>query len=71
MGWEAGVRNLVFYADNGRRAGQGSRVVARRPEHNGRNFRRIGLDTNLDKTKAMVCDRLKASLRNKSSELLD
>ena len=55
MVWAAGERNLVFYADDRRVVGrdhiwaQDALMVAVVM------FRRVGLETNLEKTKALVC----------------
>ena len=54
-GWEEGARNIVFYADD-------ERIVVRHHERvqdaltvTIAMFWRMGIDTNLDKTKEMVC----------------
>ena len=55
MVWAAGERNLVLYADDRRVVGrdhiwaQDALMVAVVM------FRRVGLETNLEKTKALVC----------------
>ena len=55
MGWEVGKRKLAFYADYGR-------IVGREPYWFQdallimvEMFCRVGLQTNLEKTNAMVC----------------
>ena len=55
MGWEAGERNLVFCLDDGRIAGRYHEWVQDALTVTVSTFRRIGLYTNLDKTKAMMC----------------
>ena len=50
-----GERNLVFYADNGRIAGRYHIWVQDALTETVEMFRRVGIDTNLEKTKALVC----------------
>ena len=55
LGWSSEGRNLVFYADNGRIAGQDHKWVQDILTVNVEMLLRVGLDTNLDNTKSMVC----------------
>ena len=55
MGWAAGERNLVFYVDDGRIVGQYHEWVQDALTMTVAMFLRMGLETNLEKTKAMVC----------------
>ena len=55
MGWELGARNLVFYANGGRIAGRNHEWVQDALNVTVAMFQRMGLETNLDKTKVMVC----------------
>ena len=55
MGWAAGERNLFFYADDGRIEGQDHEWVQDTLTVTVVMFLRLGLDTNVDKTKSMVC----------------
>ena len=55
MGWEVGAMNLVFYEDCGRIAGRNHEWVHDALTVTVAMFWHMGLDTNLDKTKAMVC----------------
>ena len=55
MGWAAGERNLVFYADDGRILGQDHEWVQDALSITVAMFCRMGLETNLENTKAMVC----------------
>ena len=55
LGWAAGKINLVFYADNGRIAGRDHKWVQDILTVNVEMLLRVGLDTNLDNTKSMVC----------------
>ena len=54
MGWEAWAMNLVFYVDDGRIEGRDHEWVQDALTVMVVMFRRMGLETNLDKTKAMV-----------------
>ena len=53
--WEAGGRNLVLYANNGRISGWYHKLVQNALTVRVAMFLRMGLDTNLDKTKYVVC----------------
>ena len=55
MGWAAGERNLFFYMDDGRIAGRDHIWVQNTLPVTVTMFQRVGLDTNLDKKKALVC----------------
>ena len=55
LGWAAGDRNLVFYADDGRIAGRYHQCVHYALVLMVAMFCRTGLETNLKKTKSMVC----------------
>ena len=55
MGWSAGKRSLIFYADNGMISGRDHIWVQDSLTVSVAMFRRMGLETNLDKTKAIVC----------------
>ena len=55
MGWEAGARNFIFYVDDGRIAGKDQEWVQDALTITLAMFWRMGLETNLEKTKAMVC----------------
>ena len=55
MGWAAGERNLVFYADDGKIVGRDHIWVQDALTVTVEMFRRVGLDTNLEETKALVC----------------
>ena len=55
MVWEAGARNLVFYADDGRIAGRDHEWIQDAPTMTVAMFWRIGLEMNLGKNKVMVC----------------
>ena len=55
MGWEVGAMNLVFYEDDGRIAGRNHEWVHDALTVTVAMFWQMGLDTNLDKTKAVVC----------------
>ena len=55
MGWAAGERNLVFYEDDRRIAGRDLIWVQDALAVIVEAFRRVGLETNLEKTKEMVC----------------
>ena len=52
--WAAGVRNLVFYVNNGRIAGQYHKWVEDELTVTVAVFHRMGLNTNLEKTKSIV-----------------
>ena len=51
VGWAAGERNLIFYADDGRIGGRDHIWVKDALTVSVVMFRRMGLDMNLDKTK--------------------
>ena len=55
MGWEEGARNLVFNADEGRIAGRDHKWVQVALTVTVVMFQRMGLEMNLEKTKAIVC----------------
>ena len=55
MGWEAGARDLVFYSNYGRIAGRDHEWVQYALTITVVMFRQMGLEMNLEKTKAMVC----------------
>ena len=55
MGWADGERNLIFYADNGRIVGQDHEWVQDALSVTVAMFHRMGLETNLEKIKSMVC----------------
>ena len=55
MGWAAGEINLVLYADGGRKAGRNHEWVQDALTVTVDMFRRMGLEANLEKIKAMVC----------------
>ena len=55
MSWAAGEQNLILYADDGQIAGQGHIWVQDTLTVMVAMFWRMGLDTNMDKTKSMVC----------------
>ena len=55
MGWEAGESNLTFYADDGRIGGRDHIWVQDALMVSVAMFRRMGLETNLEKKKALVC----------------
>ena len=55
MIWAAGEINLVFYTDGGSIAGQDHEWIKDALTLRVAMFCRMGLDTNLDNTKAMVC----------------
>ena len=54
MGWEAGERNLVLYADVGRIVGRDHIWVQDAPTMTVAMLRRVGLYTNLKNTKSLV-----------------
>ena len=54
LGWEAGERNVIFYADDDRIAGQDHEWVQDALSVTVAMFRRMGLDTNIEKSKTMV-----------------
>ena len=54
MGWEAGARNFVFNVDDVRIAGWDHEWVQDALTVTVAMFQRMGLEKNLDKTKAMV-----------------
>ena len=55
LGWAAGERNLIFYTDDGRMAGQDHKWVQDTLSVAVAMFYIMGLETNLDNTKAVVC----------------
>ena len=55
LSWTAGERNLDFYANDGRIAGQDRKWVQDTLTKIVSMFHRMGLDTNLKKTKSIVC----------------
>ena len=55
MVWETGERNLIFYADDRRIGGRDHIWVQDALTVSVAMFRRMGLETNLEKTKAWVC----------------
>ena len=55
MAWAAGERNLVFYADDERIAGWDHEWVQDALMTTVAMFRRMGLEDNLYKNKAMIC----------------
>ena len=55
FGWSAGEHKICFYADNGRIAGQYLIWVQAALTTIVRMFERVGFQTNLNKTKAMMC----------------
>ena len=55
MVWEAGKWNLVFYDDGGRIAGRDHIWEKDSLTVTLEMFRRVSLETNLKKTKALVC----------------
>ena len=54
LGWEAGERNVIFYADDDTIAGQDHEWVQDALSVTVAMFRRMGLDTNIEKSKTMV-----------------
>ena len=55
MGWEVGESNLVFYADDGRISGWDHEWVQDALTLTVAMFLQMGIEANLEKTKAMVC----------------
>ena len=55
FGWSAGEHNICFYADDGRIAGRDPIWVQTALTTMVRMFERVGLQTFLNKTKAMIC----------------
>ena len=55
MGWAAGERNLVFYADENRIVRRDHEWVQDTLTVTAALFRRIGIGANLKKTKTVVC----------------
>ena len=53
--WEAGEHNICFYADDGHISGQYSIWVQTTRTAMIRIFKRIGLQTNLGRTKSIIC----------------
>ena len=56
FGWAAGEHNIIFYADNGHIAGQNPIWVQTTTTEMVRIFESVGLQKNIGKTKAMVCN---------------
>ena len=56
LGWSAGERNLVFYADDVRIAGQYHIWVQDALTVTVAMFKRVGLKNNMEKTKSTVCN---------------
>ena len=54
-GWVAGEINIVFYVDDGRIAGHDYEWLQDALDVTVAMFWRMGLETNLEKNKAMVC----------------
>ena len=54
MGWAVGELNLIFYADDGRSGGRDHIWIQDALNVSVAMFRRMGLETNLEKTKALV-----------------
>ena len=54
-GWAAGERNLIFYAENGRIGGRDHIWVQDALPVSVDMFQQMGLDTKLEKNKALVC----------------
>ena len=54
MGWSAGERKMVFYADDRRIAGRDQIWVQDTLVVTVAIFRKVGLDTNPEKTKALL-----------------
>ena len=55
LGWEVWERNVVFYSDDGRIAGHDHMWIQDALLVKVAMFLRMGLETNLEKTKAMIC----------------
>ena len=55
FGWSAGEHNICFYVDDGQIAGRYPIWVQAALTTMVRMFERVGLQMNLDKTKAMIC----------------
>ena len=55
FGWSTGEHNICFYADYGRIVGRDPIWVQAEMTTMVRMFERVGLQTNLDKTKAIIC----------------
>ena len=55
FGWSVGEHNICFYTDGGRISGQDPIWVQSVLTTMVRMFEIVGLQTNLDKTKAMIC----------------
>ena len=55
MGWVAGEQNLLFYKNDGWIAVKDHIWVQDTLMVTATMFRRVGLDTNLENTKALVC----------------
>ena len=55
FGWSSGEQNIFFYADDGRIAGRDPIWVQTALTKMVRIFDRVGLQTNLNNTKAMIC----------------
>ena len=55
MGWATGEQDLVFYADDGRIEGREHIWVQDALAVMAKIFWRMGLETNMEKTKSMMC----------------
>ena len=55
MGWAEGKNNLIFYADNGRIGGRDHNWVQDALTVSVEMFQRMGLETKMEKTNALVC----------------
>ena len=55
MGWSVGESNIIFYADYGRISGQDHEWVQDALLVMVATFQRMGLETNLENSKTMVC----------------
>ena len=55
MGWEVGASNIVFWVEDGRIAGRDHEWVQNALTVTVEMFRRMELETNMEKTKVMVC----------------
>ena len=55
MGWETGERNMVFYANEGRIEGKDHIWVKDALIATVTMFRRVVLETNMEKIKTLVC----------------
>ena len=55
LGWAAGERNLIFYANDGRIAGRDHVWVQDALSFMVTMFQRMGLEKNIENTETMVC----------------